>query len=93
MSQIFTNLTKEEFRAMLREELKQVITDDQKGQKDTGSTEEFLTVEETCKLIKISKPTLYERMKDGSIPFIRLGSRLLFVKEDVLNAIKKKGGA
>lgn len=93
MKDIVTSLSKEEFRAMIREELKQVITDDQKSQQDTGDSEEFLTVEETCKMLKISKPTLYVRMDDGSIPFIRLGSRLLFVKEDVLKAIKQKGGA
>lgn len=92
MKDIITTLSKDEFRAMLREELMQVISDDHNGQTDSDNSEEFLTVEEVCKLIKISKPTLYERMKDSSIPFIRLGSRLLFVKEDVLKAIKQKGG-
>lgn len=92
MKDIITTFSKDEFRAMIREELNQVISNDHKGQSDSGNSEEFLTVAEVCKLLKISKPTLYVRMADGSIPFIRLGSRLLFVREDVLKTIKQMGG-
>jgi excisionase family DNA binding protein len=52
--------------------------------------EELITFNDTLRLLKISRPTLYKRMKDNTIPFSRLGKRLLFPKQSILRALTKK---
>jgi len=40
--------------------------------------DEFLTTEEVMKLLKLSRATIYRRIKDGSIPYMKIGRRLRF---------------
>jgi len=42
-----------------------------------------------CELLNISQTTLTKRIKDGSIPYSRVGRKLVFSKKEVLAAIKK----
>lgn len=44
---------------------------------------ELLTPDEVCKILKITKRTLYHYTKTGSIPFVRLQKRIRFRKEDI----------
>ncbi len=52
--------------------------------------EELITFNDTLRLLKISRPTLYKRMKDNTIPFSKLGKRLLFPKQSILRSLTKK---
>lgn len=58
-------------------------------QSDTQA-DEFLTTKQTQLLLKISKPTLYARMRDGSVPFKKIGRRVLFPKNEILKSFKYK---
>lgn len=91
MSELFTRLTKDELRDMLREEIHLALSKDLQKEADLKSKEEFLTVAEACQLLKISKPTLYARIGDGTIQAKNIGNRVLFVKEDLLKAVKQGG--
>jgi excisionase family DNA binding protein len=52
----------------------------------------ILTIDETAALLRVSKRSIYEyvsargrdRMKANPFPCLRIGDRVLFVKEDVL---------
>ncbi len=48
----------------------------------------LLTRDELCEKLGISKPTLHKRMNDGSIPFIKLGSRTFFKMNDVIKSME-----
>ncbi|MCB9231274.1 MAG: helix-turn-helix domain-containing protein [Bacteroidia bacterium] len=48
--------------------------------------EEFLTTEETCALLKISKPTLHRRKMKGEIQFHRIGGMIRFKRSEVMEA-------
>ncbi|WP_160069295.1 helix-turn-helix domain-containing protein [Sphingobacterium bovisgrunnientis] len=52
-------------------------------------SDETLCRLKVCELLNISSTTLTKRIKDGSIPYSRVGSRYVFSKKDVLAAIKK----
>lgn len=52
--------------------------------------EELLNFKQTLLLLKISKPTLFKKMKDGTIPYTRIGRRLLFKKSEVINSLKRR---
>ncbi|MFD2743149.1 MULTISPECIES: helix-turn-helix domain-containing protein [Sphingobacterium] len=43
-----------------------------------------------CELLNISETTMTKRLKDGSIPYSRVGRKLVFSKKEVLSAIKKE---
>ena len=72
-------------RKIVQEEIIQVIP--QRINTSNDSTE-LLTFKQTQLLLKISRPTLFKRMKDGTIPFKRVGRRLLFSKNEILNRLE-----
>lgn len=54
------------------------------------SEDQILCSKEVLLLLKISKPTLFKKMKDGTIPYTRIGRRLLFKKNEVLDSLKRR---
>jgi excisionase family DNA binding protein len=58
----------------------------------------ILTIDETAALLRVSKRSIYEyvsqrgreRMKRNPFPCLRIGDRVLFVREDVLTWIHKQ---
>lgn len=53
-------------------------------------SDETLCRLKVCELLNISQTTLTKRIKDGSIPYSKIGSRYVFSKKEVLSAIKKE---
>lgn len=52
---------------------------------------EFLTVDETAKLLRLpSKYSVYPLAKSGELPSFKLGNRLLFIKEQLMEHLKNK---
>jgi excisionase family DNA binding protein len=49
---------------------------------------DLLTRDEVCKLLSINKVTLWKHTKEGKIPSIGIGRRVLYNKADVHNAVK-----
>ncbi len=45
--------------------------------------EKFLDMDELAEYIKVSKSFLYKRVCYETIPFVKLGSRTVFVKEQI----------
>jgi len=91
MSEFFTSLTKDELRGMFREEINLAKFNDAQEEAKLKTKDEFLTVAEACQLLKISKPTLYARIADGTITAKHMGNRVLFVRAELLNAVNKGG--
>lgn len=55
------------------------------------AADEFLTAEEVAARLKIGRETLRHHMRDGKIPFIRLGQRKLqFFWPDVLESVRRQ---
>lgn len=49
----------------------------------------FLNVEETAEFIRCSKATVYNMVKGGTMPFMRLGGRVVFFKPDIIAWMKE----
>ena len=92
MSEFFTSFTKDELRDMLREEINLLKKNEYKETSQLKNQAEILTVQEAYDLLRIWKPTLYNRMEDGTINFKRMGSRILFNRAELINTINKSGG-
>lgn len=53
--------------------------------------ENFLTAKEVSTLLGVSLVTLHKWKKDGKLKFHRFGSRIRFVRSEILNVEKFKG--
>ena len=54
-------------------------------------SDELLTVKETCKLLKISRPTLLRLIKSGEIKGFKIGKRVWKIqRSEVYNYISQK---
>jgi len=58
----------------------------------------ILTIDEVSKMLRVSKRSIYEytsergreRMKQNPFPVLRIGDRVLFVREDILQWINRQ---
>lgn len=60
------------------------------SKKVNQENDDLLSRLEICNLLHISQTTLTKRIKDNCIPYSKCGRRLLFSKNEVLNAIKNR---
>lgn len=51
---------------------------------------EYLTRKETCRILGVSLPTLNDYSKRGLIPSYRIGTRIRYKKEEVLNSLNQR---
>lgn len=73
----------------LKEILALILTKIDNSDNISKEKDPFLTRKQTASLLKISLPTLTSYVKKGHIPVHRIGSRVLFEKNEVLKAINK----
>jgi len=80
-------LTEDEFRALIRDEFKNITPIVGQKQED----EQPVSQQEICRFLNISEPTIirWRRVK-GKIPFLKIGSRILYQKSAVLAALENK---
>ncbi len=50
---------------------------------------EFLTVQQACQLLNISKSTIYKRTMNSEIPFYKHGKKLIFNRLELINYISQ----
>lgn len=82
--------TDQEFRQLIRDELKAVLT----GQNDviaSDGDEGFLSIDQAADYLKISKSKIYKHTMDNTIPFKKNGRRLLFRKSELTEWVNKNG--
>lgn len=51
--------------------------------------DEFLTIEQTSKILSLSVPTIYGLVSRTEIPVLKRGKRLYFSKQEIFNWIKQ----
>jgi len=51
--------------------------------------EQVISTEEVCKLVGLTRQTLYKLAEKGEIPGRKIGSRYKFIKRDILNYIQR----
>jgi excisionase family DNA binding protein len=54
----------------------------------TSDEDAFLSIEETAKIVNLSKATIYGLTHQKEIPFHKRGKRLYFLKSEILHWIK-----
>ena len=64
------------------------ITSSANDEAETSSPGSFLSTEELCNFLHVSRPTLFRYMKAGKIRAYKLGRRNLFSLNEVLATLK-----
>ena len=76
--------TTEEFYA----DLKSVITEVLQDFKSNPTDQDYLTREEVCELLNINLTTLWKHTKNNRLKKYKLGRKVFYRKDEVLDAIK-----
>jgi excisionase family DNA binding protein len=80
---ILSQLSAEEIRQLIREELLQVLRNYQDVIQDPDSRKNILNFEEGCAYIGISKSHGYKLTSQGKIPHAKRGKRIFFEKSEL----------
>lgn len=91
MENIFlTSLTTPEVSKLLRQELETYFGPFYQNSPVTNKDEPPINTKELCSFLGITEPTLIRWRKKGVIPFLKIGSRILYQKSAVIAAIEGK---
>jgi hypothetical protein len=83
---LLTFMDPEQLKNLLRETF-QPFPQEQISKSHIPPDDELISREAAMKLLKIGAVTLWSRMKDGSLPYKQVGRRILFSKNELLEAI------
>ena len=89
---ILSGLTLEQLGQMIGDKIKEVFDLKEQTKKQTSSAKEakYITRKETAKLLHISLPTLNEWTKDGTLTSYRIGTRVLYKPEEVMETVSQR---
>jgi len=59
-------------------------------QKRSRDLEELLTINDTCDLLKISRPTVYRMIKKGVLKTVQVGGRMRFHPDELRRYINRR---
>ena len=83
--------TLKEIEQIFENVIQRHVTQEKHNTSETSSTDtQYLTRQETAKILSISLPTLSKHERNGKIASYRIGSRVLFKKSDIEAAIEQR---
>lgn len=85
---VIINLTISELKEILQETISTELGRLLNEVIDDKSKDEFLTRDETSKFLNLSLPTITKYVKQGIIPAYRIGNRILFKRNELLDSLK-----
>ena len=83
---VFTQLSVQEVRNMLREEVKNALNE--LPQVMGNQMPEYLTIQELSELLNLAVPSIYGLVHRKQIPYIKRGKKLIFEKSQVEEWLK-----
>lgn len=87
--QLYTNQDSQELLQALSDALP-YIEHVLKTHKPLFDGERYLTSEELCSILKISRRTLHDYRSNGILPFIQLPGKVLFRESDIKNVLEER---
>jgi len=79
-----TDLSKE-IRKIVKEEIS-----DNKNQKISEKKSPFIKIQEVCKLLQVTKPTIYDWVNKDYFKKYKINSRTYFNKEEIFDFLKSQ---
>ena len=93
MENVFlTSLTTPEIKELFRQELQAFFEKSSFTEHSIAGSEQPVNTKDLCYFLNITEPTLIRWRKKGKIPFMKIGSRILYQKSEVLDALNESNG-
>jgi excisionase family DNA binding protein len=83
---VFTQLSVQEVRNMLREEVKKALNES--PQLQGNQLPEYLTIQELSEMINLAVPSIYGMVHRKQIPYVKRGKKLIFEKSQIEEWLK-----
>lgn len=77
------------FEEWLRRTVRDEVTNALQADRNAARPEKMLTRDEVCAILRISKPTLWAKTKEGKISCVRNGRRILYREGAVKNYMEE----
>ncbi len=78
-------MSEEEFSTFLQTSIRSAM---ELVQIKTEQEDEILKMHEVCKLLSVSKPTVYSWIEQGRLKSYKIGSRKFFLRSEIMEAIR-----
>ena len=88
-TQLYAIKDAEELLDKFREIIKEEITKNAKEPSDFKESP-FIKIDEVCKILQVTKPTIYQWVKKDLINIYKVSSRSYFNKEEILDFLKSQ---
>ena len=88
----FTQLSFEELRAFIRQELKAYFEANPLNTESRKPTDDFLTADQTADFLGISKATIYSKVSRRELPVMKRGKRLYSSQDELTASLERVGG-
>jgi excisionase family DNA binding protein len=88
-SVMIVNLSLSELEEIIQKAVSEGLGTFNKNPKELNETGQLITRIQAADFLNISLPTLTKYVKQGKIPAHRIGSRILFQKNEILNSLKE----
>jgi hypothetical protein len=85
----FVNTTPEELVELISKSVKSELEQQLKGISAKSEPEEYLTTNETLKILKVKAPTLWNYVKDGKITKYTFQGRVFYNRKELMNRFTK----
>ena len=87
--QMLVPIAPENFWKQLREIVEQVVAENKLPDSNKHADRPLLKAKEVCEILHVSKPTLYDWLKQGKIKSVKIQSRRYFMWSDVDELIQE----
>jgi predicted DNA-binding transcriptional regulator AlpA len=88
---VLMSLKEDELKFLISETLREVLIGTELTNNIKEPPDQLIDRQEALRLLHLSSTSLWSRMKDGTVPFKRIGRRVLFSKNEILKCIKNEG--
>ena len=85
----FTQLSVDDLKAIIREELKSYFMANPLNTKGSIPTDDFINIDQAAEFLRITKATIYSKVSRRELPSMKRGKRLFFSKEDLKGYLRK----
>ena len=75
----------DEFRAIIREVIQEQLSNRESIEKE----DRILTRQDIMEMFHIGETTVWKRMKDGTLPYKKIGRKVIFYENSVEKAMKR----
>lgn len=85
---VFTQLTIQEIRSMLREEVRQALKECSPQIIESEFDNGLMNIQETAQMLNLAVPSIYGLVHRRVIPYIKRGKKLIFEKSQIEQWLK-----